>query len=282
MRAIRSVKTMQRLVSQVRRQGKRVGFVPTMGALHEGHLSLMRRCRRENDLTVVSIFVNPAQFGPAEDFKAHPRPAKADQRLAGKAGVDILFYPSDKEMYPDPYRTYIEVEKMTEGLCGKFRPGHFKGVATVVGKLLNIVQPDVLYLGQKDAQQAVVLKQMVRDLNFPVTVRVCPIVRGPDGAALSSRNVYLTPQERRQAAVLFRSLQEAKEKIQSGERSLAAIVQGIRRRILKETSGKIDYVECVNAQTLEPLSSLEGKIMIALAVRFGPTRLIDNRVVQVR
>lgn len=282
MRVIRSVKTMQRLASQSRRQGRRVGFVPTMGALHEGHFSLMRRCRRENDLTVVSIFVNPAQFSPAEDFKAYPRPAKADQRLAGKAGVDILFYPSDKGMYPDPYRTYIEVEKMTEGLCGKFRPGHFKGVATVVGKLLNIVQPDVLYLGQKDAQQAAVLKQMVRDLNFPVAVKVCPIVRGPDGTALSSRHVYLTPQERRQAAVLFRSLQEAQKKIQSGERSLAAIVQGIRRRILKETSGKIDYVECVNAQTLEPLSSLEGKIMIALAVRFGPTRLIDNRVVQVR
>ncbi|OGX37359.1 MAG: pantoate--beta-alanine ligase [Omnitrophica WOR_2 bacterium RIFCSPHIGHO2_02_FULL_50_17] len=282
MRVIRSVKTMQRLVSQARRQGKRVGFVPTMGALHEGHLSLMRRCRRENDLTVVSIFVNPAQFGPTEDFKAYPRPVKADQRLAGKAGVDILFYPSDKEMYPDPYRTYIEVEKMTENLCGKFRPGHFKGVATVVGKLLNIVQPDVLYLGQKDAQQAVVLKQMVRDLNFPVTVKVCPIVRGPDGAALSSRNVYLTPQERRQAAVLFRSLQEAKEKIQSGERSLAAVVQGIRRRILKETSGKIDYVACVNAQTLEPLSCVDGKILIALAVRFGSTRLIDNILVQVR
>jgi pantoate--beta-alanine ligase len=252
-----------------------------MGALHEGHASLLRRCRRENDLAVVSIFVNPKQFGPAEDFKSYPRPAEADRGLARKAGVDIVFYPPDKEMYPHPYRTYIEVEEMTGHLCGRFRPGHFKGVTTVVGKLLNIVQPDVLYLGQKDAQQAAVLRQMVRDLNFPIAVRICPTVRGCDGVAISSRNVYLSPQERHQAAVLFRSLQEAKEKMQSGERSLPAIIQGIRRRIFKETSGKIDYVECVNANTLEPLSSLEGKIMIALAVRFGPTRLIDNILVQV-
>ncbi len=279
MRVIRSVRSIQQFIKKAKSAGKTVGFVPTMGALHDGHCSLLRRCRRENDIVVLSIFVNPRQFGPKEDFAKYPRRERADKMLAKKEKVDIMFVPSVKEMYPGGYLTYIDVEKMTRVLCGKFRPGHFKGVTTVVGKLLNIVTPDVLYLGQKDAQQAAVLTRMARDLNFPVLVKTCPTVREADGLAMSSRNQYLTERERREAAVLYRSLKEGRQSVIAGNHSATAIVGKIRSRIRRESSGRIDYVECVDADRLAPLKRIQGKTLIALAVWFGKTRLIDNTIV---
>ena len=280
MRVIRSVRSIQQFIKKAKLAGKAVGFVPTMGALHDGHRSLLRRCRRENDIVVLSVFVNPKQFGPKEDFTKYPRRERADKKLAKEEKVDIMFVPSAKEMYPEGYLTYIEVEKMTQALCGKSRPGHFKGVTTVVGKLLNIVMPDVLYLGQKDAQQAVVLTRMVRDLNFPVFVKTCPTVREADGLAMSSRNQYLSTGQRKEAAVLYRSLKEARQSVVVGNRLARAIVGKIRSRIARESSGRIDYLECVDADTFMPLKRIQGKTIIALAVWFGKTRLIDNTIVQ--
>lgn len=278
MQVIRSIKSLRRAVAKAKSAGQRVGFVPTMGALHEGHLSLIRRCRKENDLVILSIFVNPTQFGPAEDFARYPREEKKDKKLAKQEKVDIIFYPSVKTVYLKGYLTYIDVEKLTQPLCGQSRPGHFRGVATVVGKLLNIVAPDVVYLGQKDAQQAAVVRQMVRDLNFPVAVTVCSTVRDIDGLALSSRNGYLSPAQRKEATVIYRSLREAKARARQGERRAGTLLRGIRSRILRESSGVPEYIECVQAQTLVPLKRIEGKVMISVAVRFQKTRLIDNIV----
>jgi pantoate--beta-alanine ligase len=276
MRTVKTIRSLRPLIARARARHHTVGFVPTMGALHEGHLSLIRRCRRENDLTVVSIFVNPQQFGPREDFAAYPRPEKKDKVLAKKEKVDIIFYPSGNEMYPSGFLTSVVVARLTEGLCGASRPGHFRGVTTVVGKLLNIVAPDRLYLGQKDAQQVAVLQRMVRDLDFPVAVKVCPTVREPDGLALSSRNLSLSAAHRREAPVLFRSLTHAKEEIRSGERRASLVVRRIRKTIERQSSGRIDYIACVDADSLLPLEQLTGKVLIALAVTFGRTRLIDN------
>lgn len=252
-----------------------------MGALHEGHCSLIRKCRRENDIVVLSIFVNPKQFGPREDFDSYPRPEKKDILLAKKEMVDIIFCPSGKEIYPAGFLTSIEVEQITEGLCGASRPGHFRGVTTVVGKLLNIITPDVMYLGQKDAQQAAVLKRMVYDLNFPVTVKVCPTVRERDGLAMSSRNSYLTPSQRSEATILYDSLKYAKMKVLAGERRSQKIIHLIQSMIEKSSSGKINYIACVNEETLIPLKQIHDKVMIALAVTFGQTRLIDNITVHI-
>ena len=282
MQVIRFVESLRRLIQKAKARNQRIGFVPTMGALHDGHCSLMRRCRQNNGLVVVSIFVNPKQFAPTEDFRKYPRREKTDRILAQKAGVDILFCPSGNEMYPDDHLTYIDVEKITKPLCGRSRPGHFRGVATVVGKLLNMVMPDVLYLGQKDAQQALTIKRMIRDLNFPVQVKVCPIVRDADGLALSSRNRYLTEKQRREAVILYQSLREAKKRMIEGERRAGEITGMIRSRITRNTSGRIDYVECLDAETLESSTMAGGKVMIALAVCFGQTRLIDNMIVNLR
>lgn len=280
MRVIRSVRSIQHLIKKAQLAGKTVGFVPTMGALHDGHRSLLRRCRRKNDIAVLSIFVNPKQFGPKEDFRKYPRRARDDKKLAKEENVDIMFVPSEKEMYPEGHLTYIEVERMTQGLCGRSRPWHFKGVTTVVGKLLNIVMPDVLYLGQKDAQQAAVLTRMARDLNFPVLVKICSTVRESDGLAMSSRNQYLTARERKDATVVYRSLKEARQNVVAGNRLATAIVGKIRSRITRESSGRIDYVECVDADTFNPIKRIQGKTIIVLAVWFGKTRLIDNITVQ--
>lgn len=267
-------------MAEARRKGKTVGFVPTMGYFHAGHLALMRRAKKESDLCVVSIYVNPKQFGPSEDLAKYPRDFKRDSSLAAKENVDIIFFPSDNDVYPQGYLTYIDVEKVSSGLCGSFRPGHFKGVATVVAKLLNMVQPDAMYLGAKDAQQVVVLKAMVRDLNFPVAVNVEATVREADGLAMSSRNVYLTPQHRQEAPALYQALLEALQSIRRGERSAKKIIRLIETRIAQKTRGKIQYVACVNADSLEPLKALEGNILIALSVFFGTTRLIDNAVIR--
>jgi len=278
-RIVRKTSEMQSLSSKVKREGRTIGFVPTMGYLHDGHLSLMRRARKDNDLVVLSIFVNPIQFGPHEDYKKYPRDFKKDERLAKGAGVDVLFYPAVKEVYPDGYSTYVEVDTLSNVLCGASRPGHFKGVTTVVAKLFNIVQPDKAYFGQKDAQQTIIIKKMVSDLNIGLKIKVMPIVREEDGLAMSSRNIYLSVEERRDAAVLFSSLQEAVDMIKSGEIISSRVISRIRDMIGEKKTARIDYVTIVDPLTLKGVKRISGAVLIALAVWAGKTRLIDNMVV---
>jgi pantoate--beta-alanine ligase len=262
-----------------RSEGLTVGLVPSMGYLHEGHLSLIRAAKEQCDIVVMSIFVNPLQFGPNEDFEKYPRNLERDAELAKSAGLDALFAPSVEEMYPrGKSLTTVSVEEVTTGLCGASRPGHFAGVATVVSKLLHIVQPDKAFFGLKDAQQVVVLQTMVDDLNMPVEIVPCPILRESDGLALSSRNVFLSAEERNQALVLNRSLRAAEELVAEGERDVARIEKVIREMIEAQPLAKIDYVEIVSMRTLAPLPTLEETALLALAVRFGKTRLIDNSV----
>ncbi|MCM8784179.1 MAG: pantoate--beta-alanine ligase [Candidatus Omnitrophica bacterium] len=278
MKIVRKIKRMQNLVKDLKQKGKTIGFVPTMGYLHNGHLSLARQARKDNDFVVLSIFVNPLQFGPKEDFKRYPRDFKRDMRLAKEVGVDIIFIPQDKEMYPQDYVTYVEVERLTKKLCGRFRPGHFKGVTTVVMKLFNIVNPDVAYFGQKDAQQARIIEKMVEDLNMNIKIKILPIVREKDGLAMSSRNVYLSPQERERAVCLYEALKKAEEMVSQGIRNAEKIRREIKKVLAKKKVYRIDYIEVVDAKTLTPLNKLEGKILIALAVWIGRTRLIDNTI----
>lgn len=276
MRVIKTIRQMQAFSQMVTRAGKSIGFVPTMGALHEGHLSLIRRCRKENDIAVVSIFVNPIQFGPKEDFHKYPRPFKKDADLCREEGVDIVFNPAAKDMYGPDYKAYIEVAGLGKFLCGAFRPGHFRGVATVVAKLFNIVMPQRAYFGQKDAQQARIIVKMAQDLNMTVKVEVMPIVRDKDGLALSSRNIYLNPDERRDAAVLFQALKLARKVIASGRRDSAGIIRQMRNLINTKKSASIQYISIVDPESLRPLKAIKNKALIALAVFFGRTRLIDN------
>jgi pantoate--beta-alanine ligase len=282
MRVVKTIKQLRQILSEIRRKGQKIGFVPTMGYFHEGHLSLMRRAKKECDICVVSIYVNPKQFGPKEDFSRYPRDIKRDVMMIEKENVDILFIPSDNVVYPNCYLTYIDVGEISKTLCGKIRPGHFKGVATVVAKLLNMVQPDLMYLGQKDAQQVAVLSRMVADLNFPTCIRVVSTVREKNGLAMSSRNVYLTPLERSQAPVLYRALKGAVMSIKAGERSASRITGIIHKMIKQYSNGKIQYVACVDADTLEPLKILKGKVLIALSVLFNRTRLIDNVIASIK
>jgi len=264
---------------RLQKKGKTIGFVPTMGYLHEGHLSLMRRARRETDIVVISIFVNPTQFGPREDFKKYPRDFKRDSALARSCGVDIIFYPSGKAVYPPDHHTYVNVERLTEVLCGASRPGHFRGVTTIVAKLFNIVRPGIAYFGRKDGQQAVVIKQMVKDLNMDVRIKVMPIVREPDGLAMSSRNARLSEKERKDALVLYRSLLKAKALIRNGRRDTSSIKAAMKGMIGEKKSARIDYASIVDARTLEDIRRIHGKAMVALAVKVGAKRLIDNMVV---
>ncbi len=279
MNTVRKIKEMKSAVKDVRYLGKSVGFVPTMGYLHEGHLSLVKASLQSTDCTVVSIFVNPAQFGPNEDFKEYPRDLARDSRLLEKLGVDLLFYPDYTEMYPPNYRTYVEVDDLQNILEGRSRPGHFRGVCTVVLKLFNIVQPDVAFFGQKDAQQAIVLKRMVSDLNLAVRVEVMPTVREEDGLALSSRNVYLDHEQRQAALCLSRSLNEAAGMIRSGERRTDPLMDRMREIIDREDLAKLDYIAIVDTGSLEPLKEIKNEALIALAVFFGSVRLIDNMMV---
>jgi len=282
MQIIRNAKKAQDIILKAKRKGKKIGFVPTMGAFHEGHLSLMRKCRRENNLAIVSIFVNPKQFGPKADLSSYPRQQKKDVLLAKKENIDIILYPSEENIYPDRYLTYIEVKKITNTLCGKFRPGHFTGVATIVAKLLNIIPCDTLYLGQKDAQQSVIIKQMIQDLNFPCKVKVLKTVREKDGLAMSSRNKYLTQSQRREATILYQALKDAKNKILTGEKNPRIIERMISSKIKKCSSGRIQYIQCVDASSLESLKHLKGHVLIALAVYFGKARWIDNVVLNLK
>jgi len=252
------------------------GFVPTMGYLHEGHLSLVRRARAENDRVAVSVFVNPTQFGPHEDYARYPRDLERDLRLLEPLGVDLVFVPSVEEMYPPGFQTWVIVEEVSRPLEGASRPGHFRGVATVVAKLFNILRPDRAYFGQKDAQQTVVIRRMVQDLNIPVEIMICPTVREPDGLAMSSRNTYLNPEERRAATVLFRALQAAKARYEAGERDAERLREAMREVIRAEPLARIDYVSVAHPETLQELERVEGPALLSLAVYIGTTRLIDN------
>jgi len=253
-----------------------VGFVPTMGYLHEGHLALVKQARDENSIVVASIFVNPTQFGPTEDFKAYPRDTERDLAMLRKERTDFVFMPTAEEMYPEGFNSWVKVEKVTDQLEGSCRPGHFKGVATVVVKLFNIVEPTRAYFGQKDAQQALVIKKMVADLNMNLEVRVIPTVRESDGLAMSSRNVYLKPQERQAATVLFKALTLAQNLRTKGERNAETIRKKMTSLISKEPLAKIEYVSIADAETLEELTEINKPALASLAVRIGKTRLIDN------
>ena len=281
MRLIRSARQMSRVAARLRRAGRTIGLVPTMGALHEGHLSLVRRARAENDVTIVTIFVNPAQFGPREDFTRYPRPLRRDLALLRKAGASVVFVPSVREIYPPGFQSFIEPGALARRWEGQRRPGHFRGVATIVSILFHLTQPTTAYFGQKDYQQARVIQQMVRDLRMPMSVRILPTVREADGLAMSSRNQYLTASQRRQAAVLYRALRAARARIRSGERRAAALQQTMRRVLVTAPAARIDYVAVVEADTLKPLARVRGRVALLLAVWIGRTRLIDNLLVDV-
>lgn len=273
-----TIAEIREFIRKARADGKSVGFVPTMGYLHEGHLELMRRAKERCDTVVVSIFVNPTQFGPNEDFSRYPRDLERDARMAEGAGVDAIFNPPVEEMYPAGYCSYVDVERITDRLCGLSRPGHFRGVATVVTKLFNIVKPDLAFFGQKDAQQVLVIKRMAADLNMDLEVVTVPIVREADGLAMSSRNVYLEPEQRRAALVLSRSLLKAGEAFRAGERDALKIRQLVVDIIGAEPLADIDYVEIYSHPELEPVDKIQSPALLALAVRIGRTRLIDNAV----
>lgn len=275
-----TIQEMRTYVQEEREKGHTIGLVPTMGYLHEGHLSLVARAKEMCDRVVMSVFVNPLQFSPGEDYERYPRDQQHDEAMAQKAGVDALFLPAVEEMYPRPSLTFVEVEKLTETLCGLSRPGHFRGVATVVTKLFHIVQPDRAFFGQKDIQQVRVIEQMVEDLNFPLQIVTCPIVREADGLAKSSRNVYLTPDQRQQATSLYASLQLAERAFAGGERESTSLIQLVRERIVQEPDAQIDYIRIVSKKNLEDLQYIDQPAILALAVRFGNTRLIDNTILQ--
>ncbi len=276
---ISNISQMQSWSRRMHRNGKSIGFVPTMGYLHEGHLSLLRKARKENDYLVISIFVNPTQFGPKEDFRRYPRNLARDRKLARFCAVDVIFYPRAKDMYPRGYKTYANVADLSNLLCGASRPGHFRGVSTVVLKLFNIVQPATAYFGQKDAQQAIIVGRMVQDLNLPIKIKTLPIIREPDGLALSSRNAYLNRQQRKDAVILYKSLQAAVGMIQSGEKAPRRIVAQMRRMINPRRSARIDYIRIVDAGSLREVKEIKGRLLIAVAVFFGRSRLIDNVII---
>jgi len=282
MEVVNSIKDLREHLAPLRTPGRSIGFVPTMGYLHAGHVSLMRRARSENDAVVVSVFVNPTQFGPTEDLEAYPRDTQGDLNRLIEEQIDVAFFPTVDELYPEGFTTYVQVEgPMTQALCGRSRPSHFRGVTTIVAKLFHLVQPRRAYFGQKDAQQVAVLNQMVRDLNFDIEMVVCPTVREADGLAMSSRNAYLTSLQRAQAPDISQSLFQARHLIQKGERDAQIIVDYLKKRILAIDSAVIDYVSIVDARSLMELSELTGMILIAVAVYIGRTRLIDNIEVEV-
>jgi pantoate--beta-alanine ligase len=260
----------------IRTSAKKIALVPTMGYLHEGHLSLVDVAKANADVVVMSIFVNPTQFAPNEDLVRYPRDIERDERLARERGVDYIFHPEVAEMYPDPYFTYVVTEQLAKVLCGISRPTHFRGVTTVVAKLFNIIQPDVAVFGQKDAQQAVIIRQMVRDLNFTIKIIVAPIVREPDGLAMSSRNFYLTPEERQQAPIIFKALQAARENVKNGLTDANQVRDQITKMIQTSPLARIDYVEIIDDQTLTPVETVKPGTFAAVAVYYGKTRLIDN------
>lgn len=276
MKTINTTREMRSAARDLRSQRARLGLVPTMGALHEGHLSLVRAAKAKSDVVAVSIFVNPTQFGPREDFARYPRNLEKDCELLEREGVEFVFAPTVEEVYQRGAVTWVTVEGLSDRLCGKSRPGHFRGVATVVAKLFNIVEPDVAFFGQKDAAQVAVIKRMVRDLNMAVQIEICPIVREPDGLALSSRNAYLSPDERKMALVLHASLQRAQKLFNEGERNAAKLAAEAKKAFVWQPAVKLDYLDIVDPDGLEPLETLDQKSLVAVAAFVGNTRLIDN------
>jgi len=281
MKFIRSLNNISSMVKGFRQDRKTIGFVPTMGAFHEGHTSLIKRARKENDIVIASVFVNPSQFGLNEDYKKYPRDIKKDKEKAKKAGCDILFFPDTLSIYPEGYKTYVEVKGLSDVMCGKSRPGHFRGVATVCIKLFNIVMPDIAYFGQKDFQQAVIIKNMVNELNMNLAVKTVPIVREASGLAMSSRNIYLTPKQKENAGLLYRSLKKAEQMIRAGVRS-SSKVKSSMKKILGVPGIRIDYIAIVSPGNLSEKSVIDEDALIALAARVGKTRLIDNIVVRLK
>lgn len=276
-----TIKAVREQVKEWKKQGQSVALVPTMGYLHEGHLSLMKKAKEQNDRVVVSIFVNPIQFAPNEDFASYPRDLERDAALCESVGVDLIFHPEASEMYLDGFSTYVDMDGLTTGLCGKTRPTHFRGVCTVVNKLFNIVAPDRAYFGQKDAQQLSVIRHMVRDLSMDIEIVGCPIVREEDGLARSSRNTYLSKEERKAALILSKTIFLGQKLVEDGERSAKVLLSKMRENLATEPLAKIDYVEAVNALTIENISELKGEVLVAMAVYIGKTRLIDNFLVTI-
>ncbi len=279
MEVAETIVSVRSLVGAARRRGKKVGLVPTMGALHVGHVSLIEAAVKDCDFVVVSIFVNPTQFGPGEDLEKYPKPFEADLDICVRAGVDVIFAPAPEQMYPVENFTWVTVEKLTEPLCGRGRPTHFRGVTTVCTKLFNIVGPDVAYFGQKDAQQAIVVKRMAADLNMPLEIVVCPTVREPSGLAVSSRNQYLSDQEKEDATNIHKSLEECRRMIGGGVAQAGQIIAGMRAILEEVPSIEIEYVSIVDTESLESVEEISGRVLIAVAVRIGPARLIDNILV---
>ena len=276
MNIVKTISEVRNEVKNWRKQGLSVGLVPTMGYLHEGHKSLIDRACKENDKVVVSVFVNPTQFGPGEDLATYPRDIQRDAALCEDAGAALIFNPEPEEMYFDDFHTYVTMESLSDELCGKTRPIHFRGVCTVVSKLFHIVAPDRAYFGQKDAQQLAIIKRMVRDLNFDIEIVGCPIVREADGLAKSSRNTYLNPEERKAALVLSKAVGLGQDLIQKGERNADVIVEKMKQLIEEEPLAKIDYVQAVDAISIQPVAEIKGTVLVAMAVYIGKTRLIDN------
>jgi pantoate--beta-alanine ligase len=280
MEIIQLPEAMQNRAKSYLLNGRTIGFVPTMGSLHEGHLSLVRRARQESDIIVISIFVNPIQFGPSEDFERYPRDTKGDLEKLQQENADVIFMPEMSLMYPQRFLTHVEVDEISQRLCGAFRPNHFRGVATVVTKLLNIVKPTKVYFGQKDFQQSVIIKKLVRDLNIDTDVVICPTVRERDGLAMSSRNAYLTEKQRKAATVIYKCLQEASDLIKSGIIDGAVVRGFMQERILKETDiSSIDYAGVYDPETMVDVSEISGDTLLAVALKIGDTRLIDNMLV---
>ena len=279
MQVTKTVEETRKLVKEWKKQGKTIGLVPTMGFLHEGHASLIKRCREENDIVVVSDFVNPTQFGPTEDLEAYPRDFERDSRLCESLGVDLIFNPEPSDMYTDPH-AYVSIDLLSETLCGKTRPIHFKGVCTVVSKLFNIVSPDRAYFGQKDAQQLAIIRKMVQDLNFDITIVGCPIIREEDGLAKSSRNTYLSPEERKAALCLSKAVKKGQEIIKPGI-DAEEVLSAMRDIINAEPLAKIDYVSMVDALNMQPVDKADRNVLVAMAVYIGKTRLIDNFIYEV-
>ena len=276
MQIVSTVEEVRKQVKKWREEGLSVGLVPTMGYLHEGHKSLIDKAVEQNDRVVVSVFVNPIQFGPNEDLATYPRDLERDAALCENAGANLIFHPEPENMYESDFCSFIDMDGLTKGLCGKTRPTHFRGVCTVVGKLFNIVEPDRAYFGQKDAQQLAVIRRMVRDLNFDLEVIGCPIIREDDGLAKSSRNTYLSKEERKAAVILHKGLLRCEELVKAGEKSAATVKQAITEIIESEPLAKIDYVEIVNFDNIETIETIDGSILAAVAVYIGKTRLIDN------
>jgi pantoate--beta-alanine ligase len=281
MEVVETIDKTRKIIAKAKLAGKEIGFVPTMGALHDGHFSLIRAAGKQCEFVVVSIFVNPTQFCPGEDMDKYPRPFEGDVKACKNLGVDIVFAPTVRQMYPEKNLTWVNVEKLTEPLCGKSRPGHFRGVATVCSKLFNIVQPDIVFLGQKDAQQAIVLQRMAADLNMPLRIIVCPTVREQDGLAMSSRNGYLNAEQRKDAVLLYAALQKAELFIKAGRRKNSELISEIEKILKISRQIKIEYISIVDARTLDELDEVKDKVLIALAAKIGQTRLIDNIVVDV-